>query len=146
MSKKKTITLKDKYPNTEYEIGGKKHTMNTMEMIHRTNNKLLRNEWCWLDEVSYDQFVEGRKSTSFRDFQISEDMYDEIHNIGMNSGMYGRTHMMWNIFNDIMIIISSTPNKDVKDEVNKLVEPLFNSISNMFDEVDKQRKKEEKTK
>ena len=38
------------------------------------------------------------------------------------------------------------PNKDVKDEVNKLVEPLFNSISNMFDEVDKQRKKEEKTK
>jgi len=93
MSKKKTITLRDKYPNSEYEIGGKKHTLDTMDMVHRTNNKLLRNEWCWLDEVSYDQFVEGRKS----DFQISEDMYEEIHNIGFNSGMYGRTLLMRNI-------------------------------------------------
>ena len=141
MSKKKTITLKDKYPNMEYEIKGKKHTMNTMEMIHRTNNRLLRNEWCWLDEVSYDQFVERRKS----DFQISEDLYKEIHDIGMNSGMYGRTHMMWNILNDIMIIINSTPNKDVKDEVNKFVEPLFNSINDMFKESSKWRKSSNKS-
>ena len=142
MSKKKTITLKDKYPNTEYEIGGNKHIIDMRDMIHRTYNKILTNEWCWLDEVSYDQFVERRKS----DFQISHDMYEEIHNIGMNSGMYGRTHMMWNIFNDIMIIINSTPNKDVKDEVNKLVEPLFNSINDMFKESSEWRKKEEKTK
>jgi len=135
MSKKKTITLRDKYPNSEYEIGGKKHTLDTMDMVHRTNNKLLRNEWCWLDEVSYDQFVEGRKS----DFQISEDMYEEIHNIGFNSGMYGRTLLMRNIFHDIMIIINSTPNKDVKDEVNKLVEPLFNSINDMFKDVSERK-------
>ena len=122
MSKKKTITLRDKYPNSEYEIGGKKHTLDTMDMVHRTNNKLLRNEWCWLDEVSYDQFVEGRKS----DFQISEDMY-------------GRTLLMRNIFHDIMIIINSTPNKDVKDEVNKLVEPLFNSINDMFKDVSERK-------
>ena len=135
MSKKKTITLRDKYPNSEYEIGGKKHTLDTMDMVHRTNNKLLRNEWCWLDEVSYDQWVERRKS----DFQISHDMYEEIHDIGFNSGMYGRTHMMRNIFHDIMIIINSTPNKDVKDEVNKLVEPLFNSINDMFKDVSERK-------
>ena len=135
MSKKKTITLMDKYPNSEYEIGGKKHTLDTMDMVHRTNNKLLRNEWCWLDEVSYDQFVEGRKS----DFQISHDMYEEIHDIGFNSGMYGRTLLMRNIFHDIMIIINSTPNKDVKDEVNKLVEPLFNSINDMFKDVSERK-------
>lgn len=135
MSKKKTITLRDKYPNSEYEIGGKKHTLDTMDMVHRTNNKLLRNEWCWLDEVSYDQFVEGRKS----DFQISHDMYEEIHDIGFNSGMYGRTLLMRNIFHDIMIIINSTPNKDVKDEVNKLVEPLFNSINDMFKDVSERK-------
>ena len=66
-------------------------------------------------------------------------MYEEIHNIGFNSGMYGRTLLMRNIFHDIMIIINSTPNKDVKDEVNKLVEPLFNSINDMFKDVSERK-------
>jgi len=38
-----------------------------------------------------------------------------------------------------MIIINSTPNKDVKDEVNKLVEPLFNSINDMFKDVSERK-------
>ena len=106
MSKKKKITLKDKYPITEIDIGGIQQTIDMRDMIHRTYNKILTNEWCEFNEVSYDQFVERRKS----DFQISEDLYEEIHNIGLNSGMYGRTHMMWNILNDIMIVLGTTPN------------------------------------
>ena len=58
--------------------------------------------------------------------------------------MYGRTHDV-NILNDIMIVLGTTPNKDVKDEVNKIVEPLFNSISNMFEEVDKWKKSSNKS-
>ncbi len=108
-----------------------------MELVYTTNYKLLRNDKCWLEEIDYEDWCKMYPITSEKsgkDFGFGKDDYERIYNSGINQGRYERTNMMFNIFDDIKTILNSTPNKDVKDEIETLIEPLFQGIVEMFSE------------